>query len=141
MFSMKLKLIPQPWLFADTTDDWIMTKKKDKDSEGEVVGNIINCKLYKSRFTKENQAVQVKLNYDTGLDRYYGLVDLALSSGVFTKTSTRITLPDGSSAFEKNIYENPSKYFTKEILEKLENAAHKEFKYGSGNELWTNNPA
>jgi RecA/RadA recombinase len=112
-----------------------LSKKKDKDSEGEVVGNIINCKLYKSRFTKENQAVQVKLNYDTGLDRYYGLVDLALSSGVFTKTSTRITLPDGSSAFEKNIYENPSKYFTKEVLEKLENAAHKEFKYGSGNEL------
>jgi RecA/RadA recombinase len=108
-----------------------LSKKKDKDSEGDVVGNIINCKLYKSRFTKENQSVSVKLNYETGLDRYYGLVDLALSSGVFTKTSTRITLPDGSSAFEKNIYENPEKYFTKEVLEKLEKAAQKEFKYGS----------
>lgn len=108
-----------------------LSKKKDKDSEGDVVGNIINCKLYKSRFTKENQSVAVKLNYETGLDRHYGLVDLALSSGVFTKTSTRITLPDGSSAFEKNIYENPEKYFTKEVLEKLEKAAQKEFKYGS----------
>jgi RecA/RadA recombinase len=108
-----------------------LSKKKDKDSEGDVVGNIINCKLYKSRFTKENKTVSVKLNYETGLDRYYGLVDLALESGVFTKTSTRITLPDGSSAFEKNIYENPEKYFTKEVLEKLEKAAQKEFKYGS----------
>jgi RecA/RadA recombinase len=108
-----------------------LSKKKDKDSEGDVVGNIINCKLYKSRFTKENQSVAVKLNYETGLDRYYGLVDLALSSGVFTKTSTRVTLPDGSSAFEKNIYENPEKYFTKEVMEKLEKAAQKEFKYGS----------
>lgn len=108
-----------------------LSKKKDKDGDGDVVGNIINCKLYKSRFTKENKSVGVKLNYESGLDRYYGLVDLALESGVFTKTSTRITLPDGSSAFEKNIYENPQKYFTKEILEKLENAAQKEFKYGS----------
>jgi RecA/RadA recombinase len=108
-----------------------LSKKKDKDGDGDVVGNIINCKLYKSRFTKENKAVSVKLNYESGLDRYYGLVDLALESGVFTKTSTRVTLPDGSSAFEKNIYENPQKYFTKEILEKLENAAQKEFKYGS----------
>ena len=90
-----------------------LSKKKDKDGEGDVVGNIINCKLYKSRFTKENKTVGVKLNYDTGLDRYYGLVDLALESGVFTKTSTRITLADGSTAFEKNIYENPEKYFTK----------------------------
>lgn len=108
-----------------------LSKKKDKDSEGDVVGNIINCKLHKSRFTKENKTVSVKLNYETGLDRYYGLVDLALETGVFTKTSTRITLPDGSSAFEKNIYENPEKYFTKDILEKLEAAATKEFKYGS----------
>lgn len=108
-----------------------LSKKKDKDSEGDVVGNIINCKLYKSRFTKENKTVSVKLNYETGLDPYYGLVDLAIESGVFVKTSTRITLPDGSSAFEKTIYDNPEKYFTKEVLEKLEKAASKEFKYGS----------
>ena len=111
-----------------------LSKKKDKDGEGDVVGNIINCKLYKSRFTKENKTVGVKLNYDTGLDRYYGLVDLALESGVFTKTSTRITLADSSTAFEKNIYENPEKYFTKEVLEKLEIAAGKEFKYGGSQE-------
>jgi RecA/RadA recombinase len=108
-----------------------LSKKKDKDGDGDVVGNIINCKLYKSRFTKENKTVAIKLNYDTGLDRYYGLVDLALESGVFTKTSTRVTLPDGTSAFEKNIYENPEKYFTKDILNQLEKAAQKEFKYGS----------
>jgi RecA/RadA recombinase len=108
-----------------------LSKKKEKDASGDVIGNIIHCKLFKGRFTKENKVIDVRLNYETGLDRYYGLVDLALESGVFTKTSTRITLPDGSSAFEKNIYENPEKYFTKEVLEKLEKAAQKEFKYGS----------
>jgi len=108
-----------------------LSKKKDKDSGGDIVGNIINCKLYKSRFTKENKSVAVKLNYETGLDRYYGLVDLGLESGIFQKNGTRIGLPDGGSAFEKHIYENPEKYFTKEILDKLEEAATKEFKYGT----------
>ena len=111
-----------------------LSKKKEKDASGDVIGNIIHCKLFKGRFTKENKVVDVRLNYDTGLDRYYGLVDLALESGVFTKTSTRITLPDGSSAFEKNIYENPEKFFTDEVLKKLENAAGKEFKYGGSEE-------
>jgi RecA/RadA recombinase len=108
-----------------------LSKRKDKDSSGDIIGNIINCKLFKGRFTKENKVVSVKLNYDTGLDPYYGLVDLALESGIFTKTSTRITLPDGSSAFEKNIYENPQKYFTADVMEKLDQAANKQFKYGS----------
>jgi RecA/RadA recombinase len=108
-----------------------LSKKKDKDNDGDIVGNLITCKLYKSRFTKENKTITVKLNYETGLDSYYGLVDLALDSGIFVKNGTRISLPDGSSAFEKNIYENPSKYFTEDVMKKLEEAANKEFKYGS----------
>lgn len=108
-----------------------LSKKKDKDNSGDIVGNIINCKLYKSRFTKENKTIGVKLNYETGLDRYYGLVDLALESGVFSKSGTRTALPDGTTAFEKNIYENPEKYFTEEVMKKLEESANKEFKYGT----------
>lgn len=108
-----------------------LSKKKDKDADGDVVGNIINCKLYKSRFTKENKVVSVKLNYDTGLDPYYGLVEVALETGIFKKVSTRIELPDGSTAFEKNINDNPEKYFTPEVLKSLEEAVAKEFKYGA----------
>jgi len=107
-----------------------LSKKKDKDSSGEVIGNIIHCKLYKGRFTKENKMVDVRLNYETGLDPYYGLLDIALKYGIFTKVSTRIELPDGSKAFEKTIYENPEKYFTKEILDKIDAAVYTEFSYG-----------
>jgi RecA/RadA recombinase len=111
-----------------------LSKRKDKNSDGEVVGNIIHCNLYKGRFTKENKVVDVRLNYNTGLDRYYGLVDLGLESGVFKKNSTRIVLPDGTSAFEKHIYENPKKYFTPEVLDLLDKAASKVFMYGSDQE-------
>ena len=107
-----------------------LSKKKDKNSDGDVVGNIIHCKLYKSRLTKENQQVDVQLNYDTGLNRYYGLTEIALNHNIFKKVSTRIELPDGTTAFEKNINENPEKYFTDEVMKRLEEVVAKEFKYG-----------
>ena len=107
-----------------------LSKKKDKDSEGQVIGNIIHCKLYKSRLTKENQMIDVRLNYDSGLNLYYGLLDLALKHGIFKKVSTRIELPNGDKTFEKTINDDPEKFFTPDVMEKLELAAAKEFKYG-----------
>ena len=108
-----------------------LSKKKEKNADGDVIGNIIHCKLYKSRLTKENQMVDVQLNYDSGLNRYYGIVEIALTHGIFKKVSTRIELPDGTTAFEKNINENPEKYFTAEVMKRLEEAVAKEFKYGT----------
>ena len=43
-------------------------------------------------------------------------------------------MPDGSKVYEKAIYKNPKKYFTTELLEEIEKAAAKEFKYGSAPE-------
>ena len=106
-----------------------LSKRKEKDGT-EVVGNIIHCKNYKSRLTKENKVVDVRLTYDKGLDRYYGLLDLALKHNIFKQVSTRIELPDGSKAFGKTINNDPTKYFTKEILEQLDGVCSKEFKYG-----------
>jgi hypothetical protein len=56
---------------------------------------------------------------------------LALEFGIFKKVSTRVELPDGSKAFEKNINENPEKYFTKEVMDELEKKVGAHFKYGS----------
>jgi len=106
-----------------------LSKKKEKDGT-EIIGNIIHCKNYKSRLTKENKIVDVRLTYDKGLDRYYGLLELALKYGIFKQISTRIELPDGSKAFGKTINNNPEKYFTPEILEQLDAVCTKEFKYG-----------
>jgi RecA/RadA recombinase len=108
-----------------------LSKKKDKNADGEVVGNIIHCRLNKGRFTKENKMVDVRLNYETGLDPHYGLVDLAVEHGILKKTSGRVELLDGSKIFEKQMYESPEKYFTKELLSKINEAANKEFCYGS----------
>jgi RecA/RadA recombinase len=108
-----------------------LSKRKEKDGT-EIIGNIIHCKNYKSRLTKENKVVDVRLTYSKGLDRYYGLLDLALKHNIFKQVSTRIELPDGSKAFGKTINNDPKKYFTKEILEQLDGVCSKEFKYGDG---------
>ena len=107
----------------------MLTKKKDKDGT-DVIGNIIKVRMHKSRFTKENKDVLVKLSYDSGLDRYYGLLDLAEKYDIIKKVSTRYELPDGSKVFGKTINEDPKKYFTPEVLAQLDECAKKEFMYG-----------
>jgi hypothetical protein len=64
------------------------------------------------------------------LNRYYGLVDLALDCGIFKKNSTKIELPDGTKVFEKHINEEPEKYFTADILKQIDEKVQEEFKYG-----------
>jgi len=109
-----------------------LSKRKEKVGT-EVVGSIIHCKNHKSRLTVENKIVDVRLTYSEGLDRYYGLLDLAEKYNVFKKVSTRYELPDGSKQFGKTILNNPETYFTEEIMAKLEECAAKEFKYATSN--------
>jgi RecA/RadA recombinase len=108
-------------------------KRKEKLGT-EVIGNIIHCKIYKSRITKENAKVDVKLTYKHGLDKHYGLLELGEEAGIFKKVSTRFQMPDGSKVFGKQINDNPDKYFTKEILKKIDEYANKKFTYGSDEE-------
>ena len=106
-----------------------LSKRKEKEGT-EVIGNIIHCKNHKSRLTKENKVVDVRLTYDKGLDRYYGLLELAEKYEIFKKVSTRFELPDGSKQFGKTILNDPETYFTEDIMHQLDLAAETEFKYG-----------
>jgi RecA/RadA recombinase len=107
-----------------------LSKRKEKDGT-QVIGNIIHCKNYKSRLTKENAMIDVRLTYDKGLDKYYGLLDLAVKHNIFKSVSTRIELPDGSKQYAKTINNEPDKFFTKDILNQIDEAAKKEFLYGA----------
>ena len=107
-----------------------LSKKKDKEGT-EVVGNIIHCKTQKSRLSKENMMVDVRLRYETGLDKYYGLLDLAVKHGIFKQVSTRIELPDGTKQYAKSIYNEPEKYFTDDVMSQLDEAAKREYSYGN----------
>lgn len=113
----------------------MLSKSKLRDDDKEVIGAIIKAKLYKSRQTIEQKEVETRLFFDKGLDKYYGLMDIAIKYGIFEKVSTKIVLPDGTSTFEKRIIADPEKYFTKDILDKIDEACKKEFLYQSNNNL------
>ena len=106
-----------------------LSKKKEKDG-AEVIGNIVHCKNHKSRLPIENKMVDVRLTYDKGLDKYYGLLDIAEKYNIFKKVSTRYELPDGTKQYGKSIMNDPEKYFTEDIMKQIEEAVGKEFRYG-----------
>lgn len=70
------------------------------------------------------------LTYDQGLDRYYGMVDLAERYGVFKKVGTRLETADGSKWFASKIYEDPERFFTPDVLERINEGVNAEFQYG-----------
>jgi RecA/RadA recombinase len=106
-----------------------LSKKKDK-TDNEVTGAIVTATLNKGRLTIENKKVETLLEYSDGLDPYYGLLELAEKFEIFKKVSTRYELPDGSKVFEATILKNPEKYFTKEILDQIDEKCKEEFLYG-----------
>jgi RecA/RadA recombinase len=110
----------------------IVYLSKAKDKEGtEIVGNIITAKAIKSRLSKENQDVQVRLFYDErGLDQYYGLLQLGELGGLWKRSAGRYEF-DGKKVPEKTILANPEKYFTDDVMKKLDEVAKVKFSYGS----------
>ena len=107
-----------------------LSKKKEKDGT-EVIGNIIKAKTAKSRLSKENQDVEIRLFYDErGLDRYYGLLELGEIGGLWKNSAGRYEI-DGKKLYAKEILKNPEKYFTPEIMQALDETAKKEFSYGN----------
>ena len=104
-------------------------KKKEKDGK-EVVGNIVKCKAAKARLTKENSQVEVRLYYDKGLDKYYGLLELGEKYGLWKNVAGRYEM-NGKKVYGKAILSDPDTYFTPEIMQALDECAGKEFKYGN----------
>lgn len=106
-----------------------LSSSKDKEGE-EVVGRIITCQLKKGRITKQDKKVKIALNFETGLNRYYGLLDIGARQGIFKHIDKQWKIGK-QTAKESAIYDNPEKYFTPEVMQELEVAAGKEFLYGS----------
>jgi hypothetical protein len=106
-----------------------LSKKKEKDGT-DIIGNIIKAKTFKSRLSKENQDVEVRLFYDErGLDRYYGLLELGELGGLWKNVAGRYEM-NGKKIYAKQILANPDEYFTEEIMLKLNEIAINEFSYG-----------
>ena len=106
-----------------------LSKAKEKDGK-EVIGNIIKAKTHKSRLSKENKQVSIRLYYDErGLDKYYGLLELGEIGGLWKNVAGRYEI-NGKKVYGKQILANPEDYFTPEVMQALDETASKEFSYG-----------
>ena len=107
-----------------------LSKKKEKDGK-EIIGNIIKAKTHKSRLSKENKQVEIRLYYDErGLDKYYGLLELGELGGMWKNVAGRYEM-NGKKIYGKEILKNPTEYFTDDIMEKLDGIAKEYFSYGT----------
>ena len=108
-----------------------LTKAKEKSGD-EVIGSAITCTLIKSRLVKEQTKLKVLIRFNGGLDRYYGLVDLAEKAGIFKKVSTKYEMPDGKKYYETTIVKNPTMFFTTDVLDAIDRYVQQEFQYSGG---------
>jgi RecA/RadA recombinase len=97
-----------------------LSKKLDKNAEGEIQGFIIKAKLAKGRFTRERTVVETLLSYEKGLNRYHGLLEHAVDLGVVKSTGKKFTFPDGKDVFRKKIDEDPQAFWTDAVLKTLD---------------------
>ena len=107
-----------------------LTKKKEKDGK-DVIGNIIKAKTHKSRLSKENKEVEVRLYYDErGLDKYYGLLELGELGGMWKNVAGRYEI-NGKKVYGKQILAKPEEYFTEDVMQQLDEIAQQHFSYGT----------
>ena len=106
-----------------------LSKKKEKDGKA-VIGNIVKAKTHKSRLSKENKEVEIRLYYDErGLDKYYGLLELGEIGGLWKNVAGRYEI-NGKKIYAKQIYADPETYFDEYVMQALDEIAQKEFSYG-----------
>ena len=76
-----------------------MKLKEDEDGNkiGDVMGIRAGCKVMKTRYAKPFEGMQIKIPYETGMNPYSGMVDLAEKRQMLKKEGNSLvfTTPDG----------------------------------------------
>jgi RecA/RadA recombinase len=112
-------------------DTIVFLSKKNEKIDDKVAGQIIHVKMVKSRLSREQTKIDTRILYDGGLDRYYGLLDLAEEAGLVKKVANKYEFPNGKKAFEKAIHEHPEQYFLNDFIQQLDEFAKRKFTYNA----------
>ena len=71
-------------IYYSADNIWIIGRQQDKDDK-ELKGYHFIINIEKSRYVKEKSKIPITVNYDSGINRWSGLLDLALEGGYVTK--------------------------------------------------------
>ena len=91
----------QGFIYASSIVIAMKKLKRKEDEDGNKISDVMGiraaCKVMKTRYSKPFEGVQVKIPYETGMNPYSGLVDLAEKKGLLKKDGNRLafTTTDG----------------------------------------------
>lgn len=110
-------------------------KSQDKDAEG-IQGYHFTLNIEKSRFIKEKSKIPITVRFDSGIDKFSGLLDLALEAGVIEKSGNgyvRKHIENDTKLYIKKVSQKELGDWWKEILTNTELKAYIEGKYALEN--------
>lgn len=64
---------------------FVITKAQEKDSDGDIDGWKFTLNIHKSRFVREKSKLPFIVKYDGGIQKYSGLMDIAIELGAVVK--------------------------------------------------------
>lgn len=74
-------------IYYSADNIWIIGRRQNKASSGEIEGYDFVINVEKSRYVREKSAIPIKVLFDGGICNYSGLLDVALAGGYVTKPS------------------------------------------------------
>lgn len=117
---------------------FILTKKKIKEGEESFSdgGIAVTCTANKLRDTRPDTQIPFTINFSKGVTKYSGLVDFCLDHELIVRSGMQYSFKEdidnsGIKFYKKSIIEEPEKYFTQPILEKINELTNPIFVFGS----------
>lgn len=78
-------------------------KLKDKNDKKNVLGIRMVVEGYKSRFTRPYQTVTIEVPYETGMDPYNGLLEVAIALDIVTQKGSYYYMPNQENGWRKSV--------------------------------------
>lgn len=113
------------------SDDGKTTDGKLAVGQKSYAGIVIRALTRKNRFIKQYLEGEMYLSFASGLDRYYGLLDLAVGMGVVVQNGSTYALEDGTKLGYYKVWRKNSDLWENKILPALEDRIKKEWAYGN----------
>lgn len=108
----------------------LLYRSKDKEPNKDQIGNIINVKVHKSRYMQENKKVKIYLNFATGMKKFSNIVEIGQKCDIIEKSGKEFYLIDGEEIKMKAVKQNPEKYITAALLQKIGKVIQQDFSFG-----------
>ena len=112
--------------------------KEDNNTDGKLAvgqkkysGVILRALTVKNRFVKQYLEGEMYLSFDKGLNKIYGLLDLAVGLGAVNQTGATYQLPDGTKLGYYSKWKDNNELWDNTIIPVIEEKIKSEWKYGN----------